>query len=357
MHGKSHAVLYSSFLITSTIHMKISTEPVLMVYVLLCTEHQLYQLDLLISTTASVQMQKSLQKLKDLCQKKTSVTTLSHGKETERIWEADRSSVKLLKRLGSGQFGGHEVWEGVWNGATNVAVKSLKPGTVPRDKFLQDVDVMKKLRHPALVQLCAVCTKEEPFFIITELIAHGNLLDYLRGDGRSLKLQQLIDVCAQVAAGMAFLEEKKCIHRDLAARNILVAHGLKCKISTLSIYSVSDTGIHELAKGTKLPVKWMAPETLECYCFTIKSNVWSFGIIIYETITYGRFPYPGMTDPQVQEATRQGYRMPRSKGCPNKLYNIMMYTWREEPASRPTFETLQWQLEDFFSMDDESDRI
>jgi len=130
--------------------------------------------------------------------------------EKPDIWEIDRKSISLVKKLGVGQFS--EVWQGVWNSTNEVAVKILKPDTIGVQKHLQEAALMKKLRHPKLIQLYAVCTKEEPIYIITEWMKHGSLLEYLRGDGRSLRLPQVIDMGVQVAAGMAYLEEQCHIH-------------------------------------------------------------------------------------------------------------------------------------------------
>ena len=265
-------------------------------------------------------------------------------------WEIDLRQFRLIRRLGSGQFS--EVWEGVWNNSTSVAVKTLKPGTMSPSEFLQEAALMIKLRHPNLIRLHSVCTHEEPFFIVTELMKHGSLLRYLRGEGRSLKLPQLVDMSAQVAAGMAYLEEQNCIHRDLAARNILVREHLICKVADFRLARVIDEDIYEAPTRAKFSIKWTAPEAAMYNIFTIKSDVWSFGIVLYEIVTYGRFPYPSMTNGQVLEALQQGYRIPSPMGCPDKLYNIMLDCWREEPANRPTFETLQWQLEEFFVTED-----
>ena len=272
---------------------------------------------------------------------------LSHKANEE--WEIDRRTVQMVRRLGAGQFG--EVWEGLWNGTTAVAVKTLKPGTMSPQEFLQEAGLMKRLRHPKLIQLYAVCTEEEPIYIITELMKYGALLDHLRGEGRSLQQSQLIDMSAQVAAGMAYLESQNYIHRDLAARNILVGDHLICKVADFGLARVIDEDIYEAHTGAKFPIKWTAPEAAMYNRFTIKADVWSFGIVLYEIVTYGRFPYPGMTNAQTLEAIQQGYRMPAPQNCPDKLYNIMLDCWREEPETRPTFETLQWQLEEFYSSD------
>ena len=267
-------------------------------------------------------------------------------------WEIDRRQIRLLRKLGAGQFG--EVWEGLWNNTTAVAVKTLKPGTMSASEFLQEAELMKKLRHPKLIQLYAVCTKEKPIYVITELMKHGRLLDYLRGEGRSLKLPQLIDISAQVASGMAYLEEQNYIHRDLAARNILVGENLICKVANFMMARFLDEDIYVDHTGAKFPIKWTSPEAALYNRFTVKSDVWSFGIVLYEIITYGRFPYPGMTNAEVLEKIQTGYRMGCPPNCPQRLHDVMTDCWKEDPASRPTFETLQWQLEEFFTADDQA---
>ena len=272
--------------------------------------------------------------------------TAGLSKQANEEWEIDRQQIRLIRKLGAGYFG--EVWKGLWNNSTYVAVKTLKPGITLPNEFLQEAALMKNLRHPKLIQLYAVCTREEPIYIVTELMKHGSLVKYLRGEGRSLKLPQLVDMAAQVATGMAYLEEQNYIHRDLAARNIWVGEHLICKVADFGLARLFDEDIYEAHTGAKFPIKWTAPEAVMYNRFSTKSDVWSFGIVLYEIITYGYSPYPGMTNEQVLEAIEQGYRIPRPMECPDKLYDIMLDCWREEPANRPTFETLQWQLEEFF---------
>ena len=270
------------------------------------------------------------------------------SKQAGDEWEINRRHIRFVKKLYNYMF--FELWEGLWNETTPIAIKTLKPGEKAINDFLQTANLMKKMQHQNVIQLYGVCTKEEPVYIVTEFMKHNRLLEYLRGDGRSSKLPQLIDMASQVAAGMAYLEEQNIIHRDLAARNILVGEKLICKVANFEMARILDhDGIYEAPSGTKFPIKWTAPEAAMYNKFSIKSDVWSFGIVLYEIITYGRFPYPGMLNAEVLERLQQGYRMPRRPECPEKLYNIMLACWQEDPVNRPMFETLQRLLEEFFT--------
>ncbi|XP_059837432.1 tyrosine-protein kinase SRK2 [Hypanus sabinus] len=287
------------------------------------------------------------------CRKVDTPVTVGLSYNTEDHWEIPRSSLKLVKKLGAGTFG--EVWQGVWNDRTPVAVKTLKTGTMAKEDFLREAQLMKKLRHPKLIQLYAVCTIQEPIYIITELMKNGSLLDYLhKNQGLSLTLSDLLEMSAQVAAGMAFLEAQNYIHRDLAARNVLVGENNICKVADFGLARVfmgDDDNVYEAREGAKFPVKWTAPEAIHSNKFSIKSDVWSFGILLYEIITYGKTPYPGMTNYQVIQELGRGYRMPCPVECPLPLYDIMLECWKQNDYERPTFETLQWKLEDFFDTD------
>merc|ERR1712141_274863 len=214
--------------------------------------------------------------------------------------------------------------------------------------FLKEAQIMKKLRHPKLIQLYAVCTLEGPIYIITELMRNGSLLEYLQGKGRTLKLPQLIDMAAQIAAGMAYLESQNYIHRDLAARNVLVGENNIVKIADFGLARLIKEDEYEARVGARFPIKWTAPEAANYSKFSIKSDVWSFGILLTELVTYGRIPYPGMTNAEVLHQVDHGYRMQCPQGCPRALYDIMLECWHKDPVKRPTFETLQWKLEDFF---------
>ena len=289
-------------------------------------------------------------KLKQPCLTFEKLQTAGLSKYATDEWEIKRSQIRLLCKLGTGVV--WDMWEGIWNCTTPVAVKTMKPGTLSPQKFLQEAELMKKFHHSNLLQLYAMCIQEQPYYIITELMKHGTLLDYLKGEGRSLKLPQFINISAQVASGMAYLVEQNYIHRDLGARNILVGDHMICKVANFYLTQVIDDNTHETPMGVEFSIRWTAPEAVMRKHFTFKSDVWSFGIVIYETITYGESPYPSMTDEQILQALKEGYRMPRPMGYPNKLYNIMLDCWQLEPAYRPTFETLQRQLEQFFTASD-----
>ncbi|XP_062996276.1 tyrosine-protein kinase Lck isoform X2 [Elgaria multicarinata webbii] len=217
-------------------------------------------------------------------------------------WEVPRESLKLVEKLGAGQFG--EVWMGYYNGHTKVAVKSLKQGSMSSEAFLAEANLMKKLRHPRLVRLYAVVT-EKPMYIITEFMGKGNLVDFLKAvEGTQLTIYKLLDMSAQIAEGMAFLEKKNYIHRDLRAANILVSEMLCCKIA--------DFGLARLIED-----EYTAQE--------------------------------GMSNPEVIQNLERGYRMPVPDNCPEELYKLMLQCWKESPEQRPTFEFLKGVLEDFFT--------
>ncbi|XP_042359115.1 tyrosine-protein kinase SRK2 [Plectropomus leopardus] len=292
-------------------------------------------------------------RLGEPCKKMEAPQTHGLSYNTVDQWEIDRSSIRLLRKLGAGQFG--EVYEGLWNETTAVAVKTLKPGTMDAEDFLREAQIMKRLRHAKLIQLYAVCTMEEPIYIITELMKNGSLLEYLTKDkGITLGISDQIEMAAQVASGMAFLELQNYIHRDLAARNVLVGENNICKVADFGLARVfmkENENVYEAKEGTKFPVKWTAPEAIHDNKFSIKSDVWSFGILLYEIMTFGQMPYPGMTNYQVVQRVPQGYRMTSPPNCPKVMYDIMMDCWKANEQDRPTFETLQWKLEDFFDLD------
>uniref|UniRef100_A0A8C2X617 Tyrosine-protein kinase n=1 Tax=Cyclopterus lumpus TaxID=8103 RepID=A0A8C2X617_CYCLU len=207
-------------------------------------------------------------------------------------WEISKDSIRMVRKLGAGQFG--DVWLAYYNNTTTVAVKTLKPGTMTVEAFMEEANVMKTLQHDRLVRLYAVVTKTPPIYIITEYMANGSLLDFLKSDaGCRLQLPKLIDFSAQIAEGMAYIEKKNYIHRDLRAANVLVSESLLCKIADFGLARVIEDDEYSAREGAKFPIKWTSPEAINYGSFTIKSDMWSFGVLLFEIITYGRAPYPG----------------------------------------------------------------
>ncbi|KAJ6655890.1 hypothetical protein lerEdw1_004660 [Lerista edwardsae] len=267
------------------------------------------------------------------------------------FYVSPRNSFNTLQELVS-------YYKATYNTHTKVAVKTMKPGSMSVEAFLEEANIMKTLQHDKLVKLNAVVTKEEPIYIITEFMEKGkafafvlqqafstfssSLLDFLKSDeGHKQTLPKLIDFSAQIAEGMAFIEQRNYIHRDLRAANILVSAILVCKIADFGLARVIEDNEYTAREGAKFPIKWTAPEAINYGSFTIKSDVWSFGILLTEIITYGRTPYP------VMRALERGYRMPRTENCPEELYDIMLRCWKNKPEDRPTFEYNQSVLEDF----------
>jgi hypothetical protein len=261
---------------------------------------------------------------------------LSHNMKD--AYECARSEVQMTKLLGSGNFG--EVWEGVWKGKQPVAIKTLKVGTMEPQKFLEEAEIMKKLRHPHVVTLYAVCSREEPILIVCELMCNGSLLGCLRDDKQKpfLLWPRLVDIASQVADGMKYVEGLNKIHRDLAARNVLVGANYLIKIGDFGLARDDET--YEAKLGSKFPIKWTAPEAAMYGTFTIKSDVWAYGILLIELVTYGQIPYPGMTNSEVLTQLERGYRHPRPQNCEPAMYDIMLSCWKKKPEDRPTFEHL-----------------
>lgn len=281
---------------------------------------------------------------------KPATVGLSH--DTCDSWEIDRSCLKLLHELGRGQFG--HVYEGLFQNKTRVAIKTLRKGHMDPQDFLGEAQIMKKMRHENLVQLFAVCTKEEPVYIVTELMSKGALISYLQTDeGKLLSLSEYVNMSTQIAAGMSYLEREKYVHRDLAARNILVGDNNICKIADFGLARFIKETEYEARAGARFPIKWTAPEAANYSKFTIKSDVWSFGIVLYEIITKGGTPYPEMSNAEVLDRIDKGYRMPQPPDCQTKYYSIMVECWNREPNKRPTFETLHWKLSDYFASDEQ----
>ena len=258
--------------------------------------------------------------------------------------EVDRNQVKLVHRMRVEQYG--EVWKGL-KGKTHIVVKTLSAGLPSASSLLEQASFIAQLHHPHIIQCQGVCTKEEPVYILMEFMKYGNLQEYLsKGEGREAHFLDLVHMAVQVARGMAYLEQLSYIHCDLAARSILVGEGKVCKISNFTKARRAD--VYKLAPRTQVPIRWTAPEVFSTNEYTIKSDVWSFGVVLHEIVTRGDRPYSNMTNEETLKAIQSGYRMPQPEGCPQGVYDLMLKCWQNEPSSRLRFEAIEWQLEEFF---------
>ncbi|XP_037326565.2 megakaryocyte-associated tyrosine-protein kinase isoform X2 [Pungitius pungitius] len=252
-------------------------------------------------------------------------------------WLLDITKLKLGENIGEGEFGA--VYEGDYMGQ-RVAVKIIKCD-VTAQAFLQETTVMTKLQHKNMVRLLGVIL-HKGLHIVTELMTKGNLVNFLRTRGRSvISSAQLLRFALDVCEGMEYLEAKKLVHRDLAARNVLVSDDGLAKISDFGLTKVDS----KASDNAKLPVKWTAPEALKKEKFSTKSDVWSYGVLLWEIFSYGRQPYPKMSLKEVKESVEGGYRMEAPDDCPAAVYSLMKICWEQEPRRRPAFHKLREKLE------------
>lgn len=272
-------------------------------------------------------------------------------------WEIERTDITMKHKLGGGQYG--EVYEGVWKKySLTVAVKTLKEDTMEVEEFLKEAAVMKEIKHPNLVQLLGVCTREPPFYIITEFMTYGNLLDYLRECNRQeVNAVVLLYMATQISSAMEYLEKKNFIHRDLAARNCLVGENHLVKVADFGLSRLMTGDTYTAHAGAKFPIKWTAPESLAYNKFSIKSDVWAFGVLLWEIATYGMSPYPGIDLSQVYELLEKDYRMERPEGCPEKVYELMRACWQWSPSDRPSFAEIHQAFETMFQESSISDEV
>lgn len=269
--------------------------------------------------------------------KKKEGTKSAESKLLKTGWLLDLSKLTLGEVLGQGEFGA--VFEGEYAGQ-RVAVKNIKCD-VTAQAFLEETSVMTGLHHKNLVQLLGVIL-HNGLHIVTELMTKGNLVNFLRSRGRfAVSVSQLLRFALDVCEGMEHLECKKLLHRDLAGRNILVSEDGVAKISDFGLAKVSSTA----TDNSKLPVKWTAPEALKSQKFSTQSDVWSYGVLLWEIFSFGRQPYPKMSVCDVRERVDQGYRMDPPDECPPHVYSIMTSCWDSDPKKRPAFHKLRDTLE------------
>lgn len=280
-------------------------------------------------------------------------------------WEFPRHHLRFIGILGEGCFG--QVWKCEAMNITGseepviVAVKTLKENATEKEKkeLLSELGVMKLINpHPNVVTLLGSCTDRDPLFVIMEFVPFGKLQTYLResrversygnlhGSSKHLTSRDLTSFAYQVAKGMEYLSSKGIIHRDLAARNILVGENKTCKVADFGFArDVITSHVYERKSEGRLPIRWMAPESLYDNIFTTKTDVWSFGILMWEIVTLGSTPYPGLAAAEVMRRVRDGYRLEKPEHCKREMYNIMYYCWDPDPNERPSFSELTCLLD------------
>ncbi|XP_015831242.3 focal adhesion kinase 1 isoform X16 [Nothobranchius furzeri] len=264
-----------------------------------------------------------------------------------RDYEIQRECIELGRCIGEGQFG--DVHQGVYissdNPALSVAVKTCKNSTSDsvREKFLQEALTMRQFDHPHIVKLMGVIT-ENPVWIIMELCTLGELRSFLQVRKYSLDLATLILFSYQLSTALAYLESKRFVHRDIAARNVLVSTVDCVKLGDfgLSRY-MEDSSYYKASKG-KLPIKWMAPESINFRRFTTASDVWMFGVCMWEILMFGVKPFQGVKNNDVIGRIENGERLAMPPQCPPTLYSLMTKCWSYDPSKRPRFNELKTQL-------------
>uniref|UniRef100_W5NKM5 Tyrosine-protein kinase receptor n=1 Tax=Lepisosteus oculatus TaxID=7918 RepID=W5NKM5_LEPOC len=297
------------------------------------------------------------------------ISTLPNACETSRLPVFPRERLKLLSFLGSGAFG--EVYSGTavnilgdGTGETQVAIKTLKRGATDHEKaeFLKEAHLMSQFDHPNILKLLGVCLLNEPQYILLELMEGGDLRSFLRearakpGQCPLLSASDLLHISLDVSKGCMYLEKLHFVHsythRDLAARNCLVT--VKEYDSCNRTVKIGDFGLardiykndYYRKKGEGLlPVRWMPPESLNDGVFTTASDVWSFGVLLWEIMSFGKQPYPAYSNVEVLHFVNSGGRLESPKNCPYDLYDLMLKCWHKEPSKRPSFHYVQDCLE------------
>ncbi|XP_048845636.1 ephrin type-A receptor 4b isoform X1 [Brienomyrus brachyistius] len=257
--------------------------------------------------------------------------------------EIDASSIRIERVIGAGEFG--EVCSGrlklPGKREICVAIKSLKAGYTDKQRrdFLSEASIMGQFDHPNIIHLEGVVTKCKPVMIITEYMENGSLDSFLKKHDGQFTVIQLVGMLRGIASGMKYLSDMSYVHRDLAARNILVNSNLVCKVSDFGLSRVleDDPEAAYTTRGGKIPIRWTAPEAIAYRKFTSASDVWSYGIVMWEVISYGERPYWEMSNQDVIKAIDEGYRLPAPMDCPLVLHQLMLDCWEKGRSDRPNF--------------------
>ncbi|XP_013077810.1 focal adhesion kinase 1 isoform X7 [Biomphalaria glabrata] len=270
-----------------------------------------------------------------------------------RDYEIPRDHLRLVEILGEGQFG--DVYKGMFFDKTGtqvpVAIKTCKEDgeECMAEKFLEEAYIMQQFDHPHIVKLIGICSDTAPVWIVMELAKHGEMRAYLQNNQPHLDLVMLILYSYQLSTALSYLESKKFVHRDIAARNVLVAFHDNVKLGDFGLSRwVEEQSYYKASKG-KLPIKWMAPESINFRRFTTASDVWMFGVCIWEILMYGVKPFQGVKNNDVIGKIENGERLPLPPGCPPSLYNLMCSCWIYEPSKRPSFADLKTWLHEILT--------
>ncbi|KAK3777664.1 hypothetical protein RRG08_021775 [Elysia crispata] len=289
-------------------------------------------------------------------------------KSAVRAREFPMNNVRFLQELGEGAFG--KVYKGELVGlygessVSKVAVKTLKENALPKvqNDFRREVDVMSEMRHPNIVCLLGVVMKQSPMCMLFEYMAQGDLHEYLLthsphsdvtspeedsgvDGGHILEYSEMLHIVTQVAAGMEYLAGHHFVHRDLAARNILVGDGLTVKVSDFGLSrDIYSSDYYRVQSKSLLPVRWMPPEAILYGKFTTDSDVWAFGVVLWETFSFGLQPYYGFSNQEVIEMIRSRQILACPEDCPARIYGLMVECWHEMPARRPPFREIHARL-------------
>ncbi|XP_046903658.1 ephrin type-A receptor 6-like [Hypomesus transpacificus] len=257
--------------------------------------------------------------------------------------EIDPSRIRIERVIGAGEFG--EVCSGrlrtPGKKEIGVAIKTLKGGYVERQRrdFLREASIMGQFDHPNIIRLEGVVTKSRPVMIVVEYMENGSLDSFLRKHDGHFTVIQLVGMLRGIASGMKYLSDMGYVHRDLAARNILVNSNLVCKVSDFGLSRVleDDPEAAYTTTGGKIPIRWTAPEAISYRKFSSASDTWSYGIVMWEVMSYGERPYWEMSNQDVILSIEEGYRLPAPMGCPVALHQLMLHCWQKERSHRPKF--------------------
>ncbi|XP_023213518.1 ephrin type-B receptor 1-like [Centruroides sculpturatus] len=272
--------------------------------------------------------------------------------------EIDASNITIEAIIGGGEFG--DVCRGSlkipgWMDVT-VAIKTLKPGSSEKAKldFLTEASIMGQFDHPNVIYLQGVVTKCNPVMIVTEYMENGSLDTFLRVNEGKFQVLQLVGMLRGIASGMQYLSEMNYVHRDLAARNILVNGRFACKIADFGLSRELDYAVEGTytTQGGKIPIRWTAPEAIAFRKFTSASDVWSYGIVSWEVMSYGERPYWNWSNQDVIKCIEKGYRLPAPMDCPEALYQLMLDCWQKDRSHRPTFASIVMTIDQLMQRPD-----